>query len=475
MATIDSLTYLDDLSRVRIVLTDLNPSATYTLERSVDEQEWIVVRGGQALSGLPTRFLDDYEFTSDVENFYRIVPSFQGGMVLPGDDAASHAVSTDGGHNVTGSIRLRAEATLDSWNDGLQVLVSNYDASTDQRGYALLMNDQFLRMNWSVDGIVVSGFNSTVPLPANFGDHLAVEARLIISVDSYSLSFFYASNRNGPWIQLGDTITNMVATSIFETNANLLVGAWGGGTGAAVAGMIHWAEVYDIGEDDILANPDFSDQEPGTTQFTDDSGREWSLVGDAEIVGGDEDSITPEVGRVWLKSINYPFLNMPLECVDVREDVINISNSGSFHVIGRSRNTAVHDVHSDDDFILNVTTETITERDNLKFAGMAGGTFLLSVPPESDDPECAVWSMLTSGYVSLGDVGRGKRVRGSRVLEWFIPCVVVNRPGNGVIPTTITWTGVERTYDTWNELLAENATWLDLLDRVIHPSNVLIR
>lgn len=68
-----TLTYLDDLARVRINVTGLTADRV-RVERSVDGGPWETVRGG--VSAAPSAGdlqLDDYEFGSDVTNAYRLL------------------------------------------------------------------------------------------------------------------------------------------------------------------------------------------------------------------------------------------------------------------------------------------------------------------------------------------------------------------------------------------------------------------
>lgn len=67
-----TLTYLDDLSRVRILGTDLTGSVA-KIERSTNQVRWDTVRGAASVSILGgTIRLDDYEFPAGVEVFYRL-------------------------------------------------------------------------------------------------------------------------------------------------------------------------------------------------------------------------------------------------------------------------------------------------------------------------------------------------------------------------------------------------------------------
>jgi hypothetical protein len=69
-----TLTYDSVLARVRISATGMAPYVSARIERSTDLIRWVTVRGGQAVtvkSGSVT--LDDYEFSSDVPNYYRLI------------------------------------------------------------------------------------------------------------------------------------------------------------------------------------------------------------------------------------------------------------------------------------------------------------------------------------------------------------------------------------------------------------------
>jgi hypothetical protein len=75
----DFLTYDPVLSRVRVSLTAVRTAIgaddTAAVQRSLDQVAWTTVRGASAVavtsSALP---VDDYEFTPDILNYYRVVP-----------------------------------------------------------------------------------------------------------------------------------------------------------------------------------------------------------------------------------------------------------------------------------------------------------------------------------------------------------------------------------------------------------------
>lgn len=77
-----TLTYADDLSRVRIAVTGLDPdSVTANIERSTDGVRWTFVRGGEGAMVTATNVaLDDYEFPDATLTTYRVT-----GLDVSGD------------------------------------------------------------------------------------------------------------------------------------------------------------------------------------------------------------------------------------------------------------------------------------------------------------------------------------------------------------------------------------------------------
>lgn len=84
-----TVTYADDLARVRLAVTGAPPAADYArIERSRNAITWTTVRGGDtvALTGGAGN-LDDYEFTANTTNIYRA--TYVDGASTVGQDTAS--------------------------------------------------------------------------------------------------------------------------------------------------------------------------------------------------------------------------------------------------------------------------------------------------------------------------------------------------------------------------------------------------
>src|SRR5690606_39898 len=78
---------------------------------------WSVVRGGRSLAVVGgVAELDDYEWVSDVDNWYRVVPVDPGpGLFLPGQSGAYASTPDHASLDITGDIDIRAHLTVSSW------------------------------------------------------------------------------------------------------------------------------------------------------------------------------------------------------------------------------------------------------------------------------------------------------------------------------------------------------------------------
>src|SRR5690606_40098352 len=64
------------------------------------------------------------------------------------------------------------------------------------------------------------------------------------------------------------------ASSIHAGTADVIVGGDSGLTGFSLLGSVAWLEIRDGIDGTVVANPDFTAQEPGATSFVDTKGRE---------------------------------------------------------------------------------------------------------------------------------------------------------------------------------------------------------
>jgi hypothetical protein len=310
MATL-SVTYLDDIGRVRIELIDGLPGVRYQVQRSTaDDPVWVNVRGGGFLSTTQTTILDDYEYTPNIANFYRLIaPAFYdsfdrafpsaGTLSLTGVDDSYASTPDNAALDITGDIDIRVDATT-TWSGEQRGLVAKWVLGTDQRSYLLTIESNGrLRLFRSTSGTAATqtAIQSTVAVPITSG-RLAVRVTLDVNngAGGHTVTFYTsaAANVNGPWVQLGSPVIVAGTITNFSGTAPLEVGSWDLGTNGEFDGQIHYAQVRNGIAGAIVANPAFASQPAGTTNFVDSAGRTWTVHAEADII-----TIAPVPGSSW--------------------------------------------------------------------------------------------------------------------------------------------------------------------------------
>src|SRR5690606_35784187 len=135
-------------------------------------------------------------------------------------------------------------------------------------------------------GVLFGRLAEATEMPTRTG---IVAQRATMDVDNGSggrtITFYTGHTVAGPVTHLGDQIVQAGTTSIFSGTAPLEIGSREGGTADLYPGVVLAARVYDGIEGTLVADPDFRQQKPGTTSFTDSTGNTWTISGDAAIVG----------------------------------------------------------------------------------------------------------------------------------------------------------------------------------------------
>jgi len=219
-----------------------------------------------------------------------------GGMVLPGT-AGSFASTPDvAALDVLGDIDLRIDLSMVDWTDAnVPVLMSKWGAVGQLSWQFYIDSAGTLNANVSSDGTLVglSSFAATVPISPRDGQRLAL--RFTLDVDNgaggKTATFYTAPTIDGPWTQVGATVTQAGTTSIFNSTSPVRVGTQQE-TINNVTGIVYAAAVLNGIADTEVANPNFAIQPSGTTSFTDAAGRVWTLNGAATLVGSEQVSIS---------------------------------------------------------------------------------------------------------------------------------------------------------------------------------------
>lgn len=313
MASITA-TFLDDnLGRVRIELVDPIPQVSYQVQRSTDGGEsWEAVRGAQNMGTLSVTIVDDYEYTPNHENIYRLLaPSFfdsfqrlypVGAALVTTGDPASYASTPDAPSlRIVGDITLEADIIPDVWpplEDS--TIVGKYSDSTDQRAYRMdITTTGQLRLTWSSDGTNNFTMLSSIPVPAAIGQRIAVRATLDVDNNNggRTARFYVTTRITSVYFELGTPQTQSGTTSIHDGDDALMVGSRDSAAPTApFAGKVFAVRVRDgigVGST-VVANPDFYTQAPGTTAFNDGVGNAWTVEPAASI-----DEFAPVDGFDW--------------------------------------------------------------------------------------------------------------------------------------------------------------------------------
>ena len=189
----------------------------------------------------------------------------------------------------------------DGWHPATdQTLVSRWDETGDQRGWRLGLDadgggDESLAgqpfLAWSTDGtaagetIVYAG--DRVPIDAFGNTTLRAYLELDDGTGNWRVSFAALDDQD-EWADFGEVTTGSPATSIFESSADIAVGAHSAGTGEPFEGRVYTMAVRNSPDGPPLAAPDFTVHLGGTTEFEGDAGSIWTIYAPAAIVNSTE-------------------------------------------------------------------------------------------------------------------------------------------------------------------------------------------
>lgn len=225
---------------------------------------------------------------------------------LPGEDGDYISTPDASALDITGDIDIRIDATLENWMQPdypsagkssvpRTELVAKRDS--DSISWAFYVSAGRPLFEYSSNGSSTTWFSSGADLPVNASGRVAL--RFVFDVNNgasgHFVAFYTAETIDGPWTELSSG-TFSGTKSIFSSSAPLRIGdavrednEW-----HAALGRVHAVQLYSGIDGTVVANPDFTSLTPGTTSFTDDAGRTWTVAGNAEIT----DRKTRFVGEV---------------------------------------------------------------------------------------------------------------------------------------------------------------------------------
>lgn len=218
-------------------------------------------------------------------------PYVSPGLCLPGASGAFATTPDNAALDITGDIDIRVDMTPNGWVPAVtSALVAKWGVA-GQRSYLFnLTSSGLLELAWSTNGTAVSLVDSTVPVPTGWS---RMTVRATLDVDNgaagNNVAFYYGPTVDGPWTQLGTTVTTGGVTSIFSGNLAVEVGSQSIGTASLLSGVVHVVQIHPGINVAPVATPNFSSQPPNTTTFTDSVTRVWTINGAAGICSGPPD------------------------------------------------------------------------------------------------------------------------------------------------------------------------------------------
>lgn len=166
-------------------------------------------------------------------------------------------------------------------------------------------------------------------------------------------------------------------------------------------------------------------------------------------------TLAAETTDVWLKDPGLPqrstrvtVVSLPTWTTEARQGINSVR--------GRARPVVISDVRGAKTGDLTVVTETLADREALRWVLEPGSPLLIQWPPGWGEDDI---------YVSVGSVQAAPVVDFAEVHDrtWVLPLTEVDRPIGGVTGSAErTWETVRDDNDTWADVLAGASSWLDV-------------
>ena len=470
MATLTA-TYLDDLGRVRLTAGALVANVSYELQRSTDaEPTWVDVRGGGNVSTLGVTIVDDYEYTPNVVNHYRLVaPAFYDSFNRMTASALTWGTADTGQVYVNTTAEAGSFAHVDN---GVGVIGDNIPLGN------------IIEQNVPTDASAVDAevtWSAIQPDPAlDFQTNYNVGLRSVNGNNFYQCQLIFENEADGRDVRI--QLSKVIAGVFTGLTSTLRVGEWTANipwyAKFRVIGSSLMCKAWPTGEDepgdwqqfatdtDIVAgsNLHIRARKAGGTSY-----EQWygpiEVRAIPDIVAATAD-VTPTENELWLKSIAYPLFNQRLECVDW-DEIAYDSRVGLFNVKARHEILAITDVGSSGSFGLTFVTRSAAANRGVLALLTFGGVMLLQPPGDDESVECpTAYSGIPEGYVVSTTAVKPHSVRGKPIWAWTVAFTQVAASDvNGIIPTTITWEMLWALIGdggTWDDVWAEWLTWQEL-------------
>ncbi|MFI6308496.1 hypothetical protein ACIBCH_41940 [Amycolatopsis thailandensis] len=455
-------TYLDDLSRVRIAFTGLSADADYALvERSTDGITWTTVRGGDKVGLVSSAGkLDDYEFVAGVANTYRVTAVDAATPQWIGSGGPVTAVNASltpftNGSTVAGDLLLML-ATIRNSGAGAPVQPAGWTTVVDLGNVKLFA--RYAAAGGSTGHTVtftggVAGADTTAQLSTfrNTSTSPAATPATVVNASQQNLPWPAYTPGAAPSMLVGlgwkqDDWSSAPTTAAWTSEMGQIAA-----TAGDDAGHVWW----------LQARTDTTQKPAGFWTVTGGAAAisKAALVafGRRPNVGVETSVITPLLDSVWVKNVRRPSLNRKLTVTGI-SDITRPARVSVVDVIGRTLPVAINDVRGSQRLTLSVTVPSLAAAADFDNALLTGHTVFIQAP----ELACAVPTL----YATIGDTTQRKTsARGVR--RYFdLPLTEVAAPASTVYSDTFVYADVLATYATIADVVAANASYSALVDKV---------
>jgi hypothetical protein len=198
---------------------------------------------------------------------------------IHGDDAPTASTPDDAAFNVT-DLDVAIELTMADWRKTSPICGQWVDGGG--LSWAIQLTRNLIFLLYSTDGSTPAWMYSTAAYPWETGRHaLRVTLDADNGASGKTATFYVADSIDGPWTQLGDTVTTAGTITLYNAASALAVGDTSSGT--RFTGRVHAFTLLDGIDGTAVADPDFTAQTAGAATFDDDAGNTWTINNSAVL------------------------------------------------------------------------------------------------------------------------------------------------------------------------------------------------
>lgn len=474
-------TYDATNARVQLAATALPvmPGLNFYVERQVGGGSWVGVRGGFPIAPAAATFnLDDYEFTPNVVNSYRIRTDAIYDAF--GRTVANSWSSADSGQAYTNTGGVAADFNVGTGFGSLRgnsvsvsraavmatISLADYDQYADiaasatatggsifarlnGRRDATAANRYFLELEFALAGVVILTLKKTV----------ASSQTTITSVTT-TLAYTPGAFIRVRFKQVGSLLYLKAWNPAGAEPSTWTITATD--TSVTLAGRVAPEQILagaNTNTNPLTEFDNFHVADLATTSPT------FATVGTT--------TITPTLTSLWLKFPLRPFLNRAVAFCNWDPEVLP-ARGQVYEVLGRRTPVAVTEVRGSRRFGMTLATVDADEADGIALSLSFGDVAYIQSP--GDDVYCtlAKRNYPASLYAFIGDVSLAHPMGVTPPWVVDFPCTEVSAPDPALSGSGVTWQGIINGFATWADVQAQFGTWLLVQQYISSPDDEIV-